>query len=92
MKPKLLTGPPQLPDDLYFSGTLRLLLFPLSIVPIQFVEEHDQCRHEVQVLIHPACFKDAFRDVPLIGGSLFKYKHKFTCRSSMNVSMSNMVQ
>lgn len=72
MKTRILTGLALLPDNLYFSGALGLLLLPLSVVPVQLIEEHHQRRHQVQVLIHPACLQDTFRDVPLVGGSLLK--------------------
>lgn len=63
-----------LPDNLHFSCTFGLFLFPLWIVPVQFIEENNQCWHQVQMFIHPTCFQDAFRDIPLIGCSLDRYK------------------
>lgn len=60
----------RLPDDLHPSGTLRLLLLPLRLVPVQLVEHHHQRGDQVEVLVHPAGLQDAFGNVPLVGGPL----------------------
>lgn len=59
-----------LPHNLHFGCTFRLFLLPLRVVPVQLVEENNQSRYEIEVFIHPTCFQDAFRDVPLVRCSL----------------------
>lgn len=55
-----------LPDNLHFSCTFRLFFFPLSIIPIKFIKENYKSWYKVQMFVHPACFQDAFWNVPLI--------------------------
>lgn len=59
-----------IPDNLNFSCTFRLFLFPLWVIPVQFIEQNYQSRDQVQMFIHPAGFQDAFGDVPFIRCSL----------------------
>lgn len=43
-----------IPDYLHSGGTLRLLFFPLRLIPVQFIEHNHQGWHQIQMLIHPA--------------------------------------
>lgn len=58
------------PNYFHLGGTLGLFLLPLRVVPVQFVEEDHQSRHQVEMFVHPACFQDALWDVPLVGSPL----------------------
>jgi hypothetical protein len=60
----------RIPDDLYPGRTLRLLFFPLRLIPVQFIEHNHQGWYQIQMLIHPASLQDPFRNVPLVWRSL----------------------
>lgn len=47
-------------------SALHLLVGPLRVVPLQLLEEYDDCGEDVQVFQHPVPFQDALRVVPLV--------------------------
>ena len=59
-----------IPNYFHSGRALRLLFFPLGLIPVQFVEHDHQGWHQIQMLIHPACLQDPFGNVPFIRSSL----------------------
>lgn len=59
-----------IPDNFHPSSTFGLLFFPLRLIPVQLIEHHNKCRHQIQVLVHPAGFQNTFWNIPFIGRSL----------------------